>query len=285
MLKVLGRGEKYSEPCALLLGGFDGLHAGHMSLLYAAKETGLPIGATLLCGNKKGGNLFTFAEREYIFEKAGLSFVLEEEFTRDFKHISPQDYLDLLFSRIRAAAVFCGEDYRFGSGAEGTAELLRTLAPCPVHVLPLTAENGKKVAVTDIKSLLGEGNIKSANRLLAFDYFVQGEVEHGREAGRTYGFPTLNLGYSAGKFLIADGVYGGRVETPLGTFSAIVNFGSRPTFGVDEKKIEAHLKDFCGDLYGAVVRVFPEQFLRPIRKFASAEELKKQLAEDRKTVW
>lgn len=282
MLKVLRKGESFSEPCALLLGGFDGLHAGHMSLVAAARRTGLPLGATVLCGNKAGGNLFTFAEREYIFEKAGFSFVLEEEFTEEFKRIPAEEYLRSLFSRINAAAVFCGEDYRFGSGAAGTAELLQKLAPRPAEVLPLTLAGGRKVSVSEIKRWLQEGNVENANRLLAVDYFVQGEVEHGREVGRKYGFPTLNLSYPAGKFPIAEGVYGGYAQTPLGTYSAVINFGSRPTFGVDEKKIEAHLKDFRGDLYGAVVRVFPEVYLRGVVKFGSEEELSLQIEKDKR---
>lgn len=282
MLKVLRGGEKYAAPCALLLGGFDGLHAGHMSLVAAARGTGLPVGATVLLGNKAGGVLFTFAEREYIFEKAGFSFVLEEEFTEEFRRIPAEEYLRLLFSRIDAVAVFCGEDYRFGSGAAGEAALLRKLAPCPVNVLPLASAGGKKVAVSDIKRYLQAGKVETANRLLACDYFVQGEVEHGREAGRRYGFPTLNLSYPEGKFPIADGVYGGRAETDFGTFSAVINFGSRPTFGVEEKKIEAHLKDFHGDLYGKTVRIFPEVYLRGIRKFASEEELSLQIERDKR---
>lgn len=280
MLKVLKSGENFAEPCALLLGGFDGLHAGHMSLVAAAKSTGLPVGATALCGNKAGGNLFTFAEREYIFEKAGLLFVLEEEFTEEFKRTSAEEYLNSLFSVIRAKAVFCGEDYRFGKDAAGTVELLRKLAPCPVTVLPLFLTGGKKISISDIKRLLQEGDAEDANGLLAYDYFVQGEVERGRQVGRTLGFPTLNLSYPQEKFPIADGVYGGYTETPAGRFSSIINFGSRPTFDVTEKKVEAYLKGFHGDLYGRIVRIYPEFYIRPIVKFSSEEELKIQLKKD-----
>lgn len=280
MLKVLRRGEKYSAPCALLLGGFDGLHAGHMSLVAVARKTGLPIGATVLCGNKAGGNLFTLAEREYIFEKAGFSFVLEEEFTEEFRSISAEEYLNLLFSDIHASAVFCGEDYRFGKGAAGTIELLKKLAPCPVFVLPLASADGKKVSVSGIKRWLQEGKIESANRLLAEDYFIGGEVEHGREVGRSLGFPTANLSLAKEKFPILCGVYGGRAETDSGIYPAVINVGARPTFGLDEGKIEVHLKGFSGNLYGKTIRIFPAEYLRPIQKFSTEEELKNQLKKD-----
>lgn len=281
MLNILRGGERYREPCALLLGGFDGLHAGHMSLVAAARRTGLPLGATVLCGNK-AGVLFTFAEREYIFEKAGFSFVLEEAFTEEFKRIPAEEYLRTLFSRVNAAAVFCGEDYRFGSGAAGTAELLQKLAPCPAEVLPLTLADGKKVSVSEIKRFLQEGDVENANRLLAVDYFVQGEVEHGRQVGRSLGFPTANVSFDRGKLPLREGVYGGRVETDEGKYPAIVNVGARPTFGVAETKIEAHLKDFHCDLYGKRVRVFPESYLRPVVAFKGENELILQLEKDKR---
>ena len=77
-----------------------------------------------------------------------------------------------------------------------------------------------------------------------------------------------------------DGVYAGVAHTPKGTYNSIINIGARPTFGVEERKVEAYLKDFSGDLYGETVRIYPTQFLRPIQKFSSEEELKNQLKKD-----
>ena len=105
-------------------------------------------------------------------------------------------------------------------------------------------------------------------------------MEHGRQVGRTYGFPTLNLAVPPVKLLPPDGVYGGICATPRGNFPCIVNLGARPTFGVKEKKIEAYLDGFSGDLYGETVRVYPVEFYRGIEKFPSAEALKHQLEAD-----
>lgn len=280
MLKVLKAGESFREPCALLLGGFDGFHKGHLRLFEAAQKTGLPVGVTLIAGNKSGGNVFTFAERERLSERAGFAFAVEYPFTEEFKNTSAEDFLSGLFSRINVRAAFCGEDFRFGKGASGTSELLKRLAPCEVSVLPIVCEHGHKLAISHIKALLASGKIEEANAQLCHEYFLQGEVEHGRGVGRSYGFPTLNLSYPQEKFPIADGVYGGHAETPAGTYPAIINFGSRPTFGVDEKKAEAYLKGFNGDLYGQTVRIYPTGYLRPIKKFSSEEELKNQLKKD-----
>ena len=279
MLKVLRGDEKFSEPCALLLGGFDGFHAGHAALLNAAKKAGLPVGLTAISGGK-GDDIFTLSEREVIFERLGFSFVWEIEFTEEFKNTSAEDFLRGLFERIPARAAFCGEDFRFGKSAQGTPELLKELAPCTVNVLPLKKVNGEKISASRLKELVKAGKTKELNALLSFSYFIGGKVEHGREVGRSLGFPTANLSFGRGKLPLADGVYGGYAETDAGSFPAIINIGSRPTFGVEEKKVEAYLKGFSGDLYDKTVRVFPVEFLRPIQKFSSEEELKNQLKKD-----
>lgn len=280
MLKVLGGADKFLEPCALLLGGFDGFHLGHGALLNAAKKTGLPVGLTAISGGKTGSDIFTLSEREVIFERAGFSFVWEIEFTKEFKNTSAEEFLHGLFERIPAKAVFCGEDFRFGKGACGTPELLKEFAPCPVYVLPLEKANGEKISASRLKELVGRGRIEELNALLPYGYLISGVVEHGREVGRGLGFPTANISFGKGKHWLSDGVYGGRVETNTGSFPSVINIGARPTFGVEEKKVEAYLKGFSGDLYGTTVRVFPTEFLRPIQKFSSEEELKNQLKKD-----
>lgn len=280
MLKILHEGENYCEPCALLLGGFDGFHAGHETLLAAAQKTRLPVGLTAISGGKAGGDIFTFSERETLFREKGFSFVLEIVFSEEFKNTLAQDFLCALFEKINAKAVFCGEDFRFGRGALGTPELLKKLAPCSVTVLPLKTEGGEKIATSAVKKLLAAGELASVNKILCGGFFVQGEVERGRGVGKTYGFPTLNVSYPKEKFCVKDGVYGGYALTSAGRFPAIVNFGARPTFDLAEKKVEAYLKGFEGDLYGQTVRIYPTEFLRPTCKFASKAELENQLNKD-----
>ena len=279
---TLAWGERCDTPCALLLGGFDGLHIGHRALLGEAKRTGLPVCITTILGGKSG-TLFTEEERTHIFEQAGIDSVLEIVFTNDFKAISAEDFLALLFRKIQAKAIFCGEDFRFGCGALGTPELLKKLAPCPVTALSLLEKEGKKVSVSLIKRLLQAGDLPAVNALLG-NYFIQGKVEHGRQVGRTYGFPTLNLSVPEEKLLPPDGVYAGFAETPKGRYKTIINIGARPTFGIKERKIESYLEGFSGDLYGATVRIGVTGFLRPIMRFSSPEMLKEQLEKDKRSL-
>lgn len=284
-------GETYGEPCTLVLGGFDGLHIGHRALLAAAKKEGFPLAVTAVFG--RGSELFTLPEREYLFARAGVSLLYALPFTEGFRTSPPERFLSELFSFLSPKRIVCGEDFRFGKDASGTPELLQRLAPCPVHILPIVRKKGgepasRKISTSECKSMLQGGELSRLNGLLVPDradffegaYFVQGEVEHGREVGRTYGFPTLNITAPPEKLLPPDGVYGGVCTTPKGTYPTIVNIGARPTFGVEERKIEAYLDGFSGDLYGETVRIFPTEFFRGIAKFSSKEELKAQLTSD-----
>lgn len=293
---IVSSDREFDRLCVLLLGGFDGLHLGHRFMLDLAKREKLPVGITTIFGGK-GESLFTREEREFLFERAGIDFVIEYEFTEEFMGLSPEKFCKMLFSRLKPKYVFCGEDFRFGRGAAGDRHLLQSLSPCPIRVVPpinsdnLRAEFGiphkKKFSTSACKEHLLEGKLELLNACLKTDdfygsaYFIQGIVEHGREEGRKFGFPTVNLGVPAHKLLPPDGVYGGLTTTEEGDFPSIINIGARPTFGVGERKIESHLIGFEGDLYGTTIRIYPTEFLRPIRTFSSPEELRIQLRKDK----
>lgn len=275
-------GDKIECSCTLVLGAFDGLHAGHLALLKTAKEKGLPVVITTMSGGK-GKQLFTRAEREVVFADTGIDFVCEIPFTEALKNTSAEDFLKALLKSIAARQIVCGEDFRFGKNALGTPELLDR-SDLPVTVVKTVTKNGEKVATSACKQLVLENDFQLLQELLGVGYFIGGEVEHGREVGRTYGFPTLNLTIPEDKLLPLDGVYGGFAVTPKGKFRTIINIGSRPTFGVTERKLEAHLLGFEGDLYGAAVQIYPTVFLRPITRFSSQEALKEQLQRDKQTI-
>ena len=285
MLEVFQYGERIQTPCALVLGGFDGLHAGHMTLIAAAKRRGLPVCITTIYGFK-GGVLFTREERRDLFARAGIDFVYEIEFTDSIRETSAVDFLTTLFHNIPAQAVICGEDFRFGRDAIGTPKLIKEQVSCSVEILPPYMVGEKKMSTSLVKKLLSRGEMNAIDRVA--DYFVMGTVEHGRQVGRTYGFPTLNISVPEEKLLPPDGVYAGYAVTPQGNYNCIINIGARPTFGVEESKLEAHLIGFSGDLYGETVRISPTGFIRPIMRFSSAEELREQLEKDKKNydkVW
>ena len=281
MLKTVRLTEQQNSVvgAAMLLGGFDGLHIGHRKLLARAKESGLPVGLMTIVGCKEENSLFTFAERENIFRLAGADFVFELPF-QEIKDLSPTEFLGLLEKEFSPKLFVCGEDFRFGAKAAGTAKTIKESTQVCVEVLPLVENAGEKVSSTTIKNLLGKGEVEKANALLTHNFFLIGKVYEDRKIGRTIGFPTANIPYPNGKFPLKKGVYETRVCVDGTLYKGITNYGARPTFNEDTVVTETYLDGFSGDLYGKELQVEFVRFLRDIRKFDSVDELKEQLTKD-----
>ena len=226
-----------------------------------------------------------FSERIEKAERLGIDEIIAADFDDKFKNTSPKCFFNNLTSSFNIECIVCGFDYTFGKNAEGNAELLKKLCSennIKLNVVPKTESNGKKISTTLIKSLLSEGKIKEANDLLGENYSLSGNVVHGREVGRTIGFPTMNINVPKDKFRIKSGVYKTHAIIDGIRYDAITNYGSRPTFGLDEVLTETYLKGYDGDLYGKVITIVFDDYIRDIVKFYDIEELKKQLEKDKK---
>ena len=244
MLKTIRLNDNCSTTgCALVLGGFDGLHLGHSRLIARAKSQGVPIGIMTIVG-VKGNVLFT----------------LEENF-------APVAYV-------------CGTDFRFGKGAAGDADSVAKMSKVPVLKEELVLFGGEKVATRKLKDLLAEGKVDEMALMLGAPFFATGVVVEGRKIGRIIGFPTANIDYAAGKLPLKEGVYIVSAEAKGKTYKGIANFGTQPTFGKMQVRLEVHLDGFEGDLYGDTLKVEFYCYLRPIKKFGDMEELRTQLNED-----
>ena len=266
------------QGTAMLLGGFDGLHAGHRLLLSRAKESGFPVGVMTIIGCKEE-SIFTFQEREEIFKNAGVDFVFELPF-EEIKDMSPEAFLQKLTEEFNPKLFICGEDFRFGAKAKGTPEMIKQATHVRVEVLPLLEMDGEKVSSRQIKSLLSQGEIGKANQMLSSPFFLMGEVVKDRQIGRTIDFPTANIAYPIGKFPLKKGVYETRVLLNGKTYKGITNYGARPTFDNETITTETYLDGFDGDLYGKILTVQFIKYLRDVKKFESVEELKIQLQKD-----
>ncbi len=261
----------------MLLGGFDGLHIGHRRLLSHAKASGFSVGVMSIIGGKDG-NLFTFAERERIFQENGADFMIELPF-EEIKALTPQQFIGKLTSEFDVRLFVCGEDFRFGAGAAGTPETLKAMQ-IPVETLSLVCIDGEKISSRTVKQRLKTGDIEGVNALLGEEFFLLGRVERDRQVGRTIGFPTANIPYPAEKFPLKIGVYETRVTVDGKEYKGITNYGARPTFDNEKVVTETHLDGFSGDLYGRELCVRFVKFLREVKKFNGADELKAQLEED-----
>ncbi len=267
----------------MLLGGFDGLHVGHRQLLTRAKESGLPVGVMTIFGGKGEKGLFTFPEREHIFKENGADFVFELPFS-EIKALSVTQFLCFLRDEFSPKLFVCGEDFRFGFCAKGTPKDIVEWGQVRVDVLSLVEMDGEKVSSRTVKNHLLEGNIEKANALLGHAYFVLGEVVKDRGVGKMLGFPTANIVYAEDKFPVKEGVYETRAHIDGRTYKGVSNFGARPTFGNETKRLETHLDGFEGDLYGREIKVEFVRFLREIQKFDDVDALKKQLKKDVLTI-
>lgn len=263
----------------MLLGGFDGLHVGHKTLVEKARSFGLPVGVMTIVGGKENESLFTFAERERIFRDNGIDFVFELPFS-EIRDLSPRTFLQTLEDAFSPTVFVCGDDFRFGKGATANAQTIREYTRVRVETEKLIALNGEKISTSRIKKWLAEGKVEEANALLGEPFFLTGKVQKDRGVGKTLGFPTANIPYPQDKFAIKKGVYETRVTFDGKEYRAITNYGSRPTFDNAETVTETYLDGFSGDLYGQELTISFVRYLRDIRKFSDKEALQAQLQED-----
>lgn len=281
------------EECVVSLGKFDGLHLGHKYLLQELKK-----------GKEKGYKcvIFTFdippkafdkteynvlitnEEKESIFQAAGIDYVIECPFTEEFKHLSPEEFLQWIKARINMKMMVAGTDFRFGRNRSGSYEDLQKYAGkygYEAVVVEKMQYKGEDISSTRIRKLIAEGNMEEANYLLGYDYFVTAEVTHGNALGREIGFPTANQLPPKEKLLPPNGVYASKVEIDGKMYYGVSNIGCKPTIeGEYPVGVETFIFDFNEKIYGKEIKVSLLKFIRPEQKFGSVKELTEQLGKD-----
>jgi riboflavin kinase / FMN adenylyltransferase len=226
-------------------------------------------------------------EKQRLLEAAGVSRVETLPFTAELARLEPVEFVrDVLRTRWRMDELVLGHDHGFGRGRSGDVDTVRRIAASDgfaVDVVDPVKDDGQPISSTLIRTALAHGDLALARRWLGRPYGGLGTVQRGAGRGRTIGIPTLNLPVpDARKLLPPDGVYAVRVTLPDGAQrGGMMNQGSRPTFGVQERGLEIHLFDFDAELYGATVWVEWVRRLRDVRAFPSRDALIAQLAEDR----
>jgi len=215
----------------------------------------------------------------------GADEVVEIPFDLELSRKSPEEFVrDVLVGRIGAEVVVVGENFRFGHRASGDFEDMRRLMAerggGAVAVGVRGADGVGGISSTRIRALVSGGEVAEATRLLGRPYVLRGEVIVGDKRGRSIGFPTANVLPATDAVIPARGVYAGFVRVGDERFAACTNVGVAPTFGREESRVEAHLLDFEGDLYGRVVDVGFTWRIRGERKFAGVDELKAQIQRD-----
>ena len=265
------------QPRAVAIGTFDGVHLGHRSVVEAAVGTGLaatvvtfhPHPRTIL-GNRVE-LLSTLERRLELIAELGVPETLVVEFTLELAKLPPEEFAESVLRRIGAEVVVAGPGFRFGRGASGDLELLHSLG-FDARTVALV----EGVSSSTARRLLHAGDVGEAARLLGRPPEVEGTVVLGDQRGGTLGFPTANVSVDPDLLVPAYGIYAGAA----GGRRAAISIGTNPHYGGEERRIEAFLLDFEGDLYGERLVAELWERLRDERAFASEAELIAAIADD-----
>ncbi|HUC34942.1 MAG TPA: riboflavin biosynthesis protein RibF [Gaiellaceae bacterium] len=266
-----------SVPRAVAIGTFDGVHRGHRAAIEAAKAAGLRSTVVTFDPHPRlvlGYDvqlLTTLPRRIELLQEAGPDDILVLEFTEALSALEPEEFVARVLEPIGTRAVVAAKTFRFGRGRKGDVELILRLG---LEVVDVPLVEG--VSSSRIRELLAAGRMGEAATLLGRPHELEGTVVSGDQRGGTLGFPTANLAVEPHLLVPAYGIYAGAA---LGGRAAI-SIGINPHYGGSERRIEAFLLDFGGDLYGKELRIELWERLRDERAFESEEDLVRQIALD-----
>lgn len=286
--------------CVLTIGNFDGVHRGHQRLVERARALAEPRGQTpcaltfdpppsaVLNPDRPAMRLMLLEDRIAHLTRAGADMVVVARTDLALLSLSADAFMrNIVKERFAPSFIIEGPSFRFGRGREGDTATLTALSAVlgigveiasPVEIeLP---DRGRRVVSSSmIRERLVNGDVDSAAAALGRPHALSGTVVKGRRRGRELGFPTINVD-APGQLWPADGVYAGQAQWDGEMRLAAVSIGAARTFDDGERRLEAHLLDFSGDLYGRRVRILFMGRIRDQRRFDSAQALREQLAAD-----
>ena len=287
---------------AATIGFFDGVHRGHQFLLRHLQEEasrrGLKSAVVTFANHPRkliqpDYDLLLIDTLEQRLEKlaaTGIDACFLLDFTEEIRQLSAREFIhDVLSKQMHVRLLIIGYDHRFGHNREeGFEDYVRYGRELGIEVVQSEAYelNGVSVSSSVIRSFLQEGEVEMAECCLGYPYILLGKVAPGVQEGRKLGFPTANLVVDSSKLIPAAGAYAvsARLEGTSTTRPAMMNIGTRPTFGENAQTLEVHILDFSGNLYGKSLAVGFVRRLREEHKFRSPEELARQLQQDAERV-
>jgi len=286
---------KIEEPTAVTLGKFDGLHRGHELLMHTVLDckekyqvASVAFTFDIPPRNKVeeivANVLTTNDEKQYIFEKQGIDYLIECPFTTEVMSMEPKDFIAWIATALNMKYVVVGDDFRFGHKRAGdyhTLQEYEAVYGYKTIVLDKLKDSNRDISSTYVREKIADGNIRKANELLGYHYFIKSEILHGKKLGRRIGMPTINMILPENKLLPPNGVYVTEVLVEGKTYMGVTNVGCKPTVSEDRVVgVETYIDAFNQDLYGEKIVVSFLEFIRPEMKFASIEELKAQMESD-----
>jgi riboflavin kinase/FMN adenylyltransferase len=290
--------------CVVTIGVFDGVHRGHQALIGRAVEVAKhrelpcvvltfdPHPSEVVRPGSHPAQLTTLPRRAELIERLGVDVFCVLPFTPELSRLTPDEFVhELLVERLHVAAVVVGENFRFGHLAAGDLALLRALG----HRFGFSTESASLLTVPDevvdgddevqfsstyIRSCIDAGDVEAAANALGRPHRVEGIVVRGDGRGRDLGFPTANLSTSRYAAIPADGIYACWFTNRGRRMRAAVSVGTNPTFSGRERRVEAFVLDFDGDLYGQRASLDFVTRLRDMERFDTVGALVDQLHVD-----
>ncbi|MCM3884844.1 bifunctional riboflavin kinase/FAD synthetase [Frankia sp. R82] len=281
------------------IGFFDGVHLGHRRIVGEAVArahdrgqralalTFDPHPGEVLRPGSHPALLTTLRHKTELLAEIGVDALCVQPFTAEFSQVSATDFVhEILLRRLRASAVVVGENFSYGHRAAGRLATLTAegaTAGFEVYGVPLVRAGEQVVSSTEIRRRVAAGDVESAASALGRPHRVEGVVVHGDARGRTIGYPTANIEATPWAAVPADGVYAGFACWGDRRQPAAISIGTNPTFAGRERRVEAFLLDFDGDLYDEYLAYEFTRRLRPTLRFDSVDELVTQMAADVET--
>ena len=278
----------------LTFGVFDGVHVAHQIVISRvvnrARELGIhgvvvsfdPHPAFSISGEIPPILTIT-AKKIGLLKTLGINRVIVEDFNEQFSQLSPEEFVSgVLVDRFHAQEIVVGYDCAFGKARAGDRWLLKELGEkygFTVDVVEPYRLNGAVVSSTRIRTAILKGDLDLARKLLGRQYSLLSPVVQGKGIGRKIGYATANLQLQE-QVLPPPGVYAVKVRVGERQFDGVLNMGVQPTFGGREFRVEVHLLDFAGSLYGQNVEVFFVKNIRDEKAFATSKELADQIRKD-----
>ena len=286
-----------NNEIAATIGFFDGVHNGHRFLIEQLKIqacanklpsmviTFLQYPQSILQSGFQPELLNTFNERIFRLSLLGIDYCLLLDFTGSLSQLTAKEFIQKkLKEECNVKLLLIGYDHRFGKNREESFEnYLKYGKECGMEIVQASELPDVAVSSTYIRNNLLDKKLREANLMLSYYYRLKGKVIEGNQLGMKIGFPTANLDVNdKNKIIPSEGVYAALVHWKHNKYSGMVYIGKRPTISIfGEKRIEVHLFNFFGDLYGETLILEFVEFLREDKQFENVEELTKQLFTDK----
>ena len=279
----------------LAIGIFDGVHLGHKHLLLKlveqARQRKILSGVLtfrqhpqdILSSQTKLQFLINITERTNLLRNEGVDTVFPLTFNAELAQLSARQFINLLKKYLKMQGLVIGPDFTLGRNREGNISRLRILGKdmgFTVTVVPPVMINGEVVSSTAIRKALAIGDMEKVLNMQGRSFSLSGQVSSGTRRGSELGFPTANIGVGPEQTLPADGVYATWAHINGKAHQSVTNIGKNPTFGSNQRTVEVYILDQHSNLYGQELKVDIMAHLRNEKKFNTADELKKQIAED-----